>query len=250
MIVNILSNLTGSFINSALVILGSLAGIFFGKKISDKLSNAIMGGLGLCVVYIGISGCLKGSHTLVLVISTVLGIVLGELMHLHEATEKLGFALQKRFSRDKDSENSKNSFAEGFLTASLLFCIGSMTVLGSIEAGIGSSFSRHTTLIVKSVIDFVSAMIFASQFGIGVTFSALFVLIFQGSITVIATFAGGFLSPAVIAEMTCVGSLILIGTGTNMLGITKIKTVNFIPGIFIAPAITAIAEALGFLQYI
>ena len=240
---NILSNLTGSFVNAAAVILGGLLGMLFKKNMPDRFSKAIMTGLGLCVVYIGISGTLKGQNTLILVLSTVFGIIIGELMDLDTKVERLGLYAQEKLS--KNEQGKENRFAEGFVTASLLFCIGSMAVLGSIESGVGKGFSRHTTLLVKSVLDFVSATVFGSQFGIGVVFSSVLIFIFQGLITVIATFVGSFLSTAVVAEMTCAGSLILIGIGTNMMGLTKIKTANFVPSIFIAAAFTALAEFFG-----
>ncbi len=242
----IISNLTGSFVNAVGVIIGGMIGMLFKKNIPERFSKTIMMGLGLCVVYIGISGSLKGQNTLILVLSTVIGIIIGELLDLDTKVERLGLAVQNKISpKNGSGQGRTNSFAEGFVSASLLFCIGSMTVLGSIESGVGEGFSRHTTLLVKSVIDFVSAMIFASQFGAGVMFSSVFVLFFQGLITIIATFVGSFLSAAVIAEMTCAGSLILIGIGTNMMGLTKIKTVNLVPSIFIAALLTALAEALG-----
>jgi len=241
--IDILSNLTGSFANALTVILGGLLGMLFKKNIPEKFSKTIMSGLGLCVIYIGISGSLKGQNTLILVLSTVFGIIIGELANLDSLVDKLGLYAQKKLS--KNNSKGDNKFAEGFVTASLLFCIGSMTILGSIESGVGKGFSRHTTLLVKSVLDFVSATVFGSQFGIGVAFSSVFVLFFQGLITIIATFVGSFLSAAVIAEMTCAGSIILIGIGTNMMGLTKIKTVNFVPGIFLAAGMTALCEFLG-----
>lgn len=240
--IQIISNLTGSFANALTVIIGGFLGMLFKKNIPERFSKTIMSGLGLCVIYIGISGSLKGQNTLILVLSTVFGILIGELANLDVLVDNFGMYAQKKLTRK--SEGKENKFAEGFVTASLLFCIGSMTILGSIEAGVGKGFSRHTTLLVKSVLDFVSATVFGSQFGLGVVFSSVFVLIFQGLITIIATFVGSFLSAAVIAEMTCAGSIILIGIGTNMMGLTKIKTVNFVPGIFIAAGLTALCEFL------
>ena len=239
---HIFSNLTGSVVNAVAVIIGGLLGMMFKKSIPEKFSKTIMTGLGLCVAYIGITGSLKGQNTLILVLATVFGIIIGEALNLDTKVERFGMFAQRKLSKNTDGDNR---FAEGFVTASLLFCIGSMTILGSIESGVGSGFSRHTTLLVKSVLDFVSAMVFGTQFGIGVIFSSVFILLFQGLITIIATFVGNFLSAAVIAEMTCAGSIILIGIGTNMMGLTKIKTVNFVPGIFIAAGMTALAEFLG-----
>ena len=240
---DVLSNLTGSIVNALTVILGGLLGMLFKKNIPERFSKTIMMGLGLCVAYIGISGSMKGQNTLILVLSTVFGIIIGELLNLDSLVDKLGQYAQVKLAGKNDKGDNK--FAEGFVTASLLFCIGSMTILGSIESGVGKGFSRHTTLLVKSVLDFVSATVFGSQFGLGVVFSSIFVFLFQGLITIIATFVGSFLSTAVIAEMTCAGSIILIGIGTNMMGITKIKTVNFVPGIFIAAGLTALAEYFG-----
>ena len=146
---------------------------------------------------------------------------------MEDKINRLGKWLENKFK----SKNGKTvSVAEGFVTASLLFCVGAMTIIGSLQSGLQGN---HEMLFNKSMLDFVAAAIFASSLGIGVMFAAVFVFVYQGSITLLAQWIAPFLSDTVIAEMTCVGSVIIIGLGLNMLGVTKLKVMNFVPAIFI-----------------
>lgn len=216
----------GTWVNVGTVLLGGTIGLLIKKGLSDKMGNALMKGLALCTVYIGISGSLKGQDPLKLIISMVVGTLIGEALDLDGKVHKLGSWVETRFAKD----DGKTSVAEGFVTASLLFCVGAMTIVGSLQSGLTGD---HTMLFTKSLLDFVSSMIFASSLGIGVLFSAGFVLAFQGSITLLAGVISPFLGELAIAEMTCVGSVLIIGLGLNMLGVTKLKIMNHLPAIFL-----------------
>ena len=216
----------GTWVNVATVLLGGTIGLLIKKGLSDKMSDALMKGLALCTLTIGISGALKGQDTLKLILSMVAGTLIGEALDLDGKVHRLGDWVEKRFSKG----TGKTSIAEGFVTASLLFCVGAMTIVGSLQSGLTGD---HTMLFTKSLLDFVSSMIFASSLGVGVLFSAAFVLAFQGSITLLAGVVSPFLGDIAIAEMTCVGSVLIIGLGLNMLGLTKLKIMNHLPAIFI-----------------
>ena len=216
----------GTWVNVGTVLLGGTIGLLIKKGLSDKMGNALMKGLALCTVYIGISGSLKGQDPLKLIISMVVGTLIGEALDLDGKVHKLGSWVENRFAKS----DGKTSVAEGFVTASLLFCVGAMTIVGSLQSGLTGD---HTMLFTKSLLDFVSSMIFASSLGIGVLFSAGFVLAFQGSITLLAGVISPFLGDIAIAEMTCVGSVLIIGLGLNMLGVTKLKIMNHLPAIFL-----------------
>lgn len=214
----------GSIINAALIVLGAIVGLFLKKGIPERISDPIMKGLGLCVAYIGISGALEGQNTIVLIISMVLGTIVGTLLDIDGKVNRLGDMLQKKFGED-----GKTSVAEGFVIATVLFCSGAMAIVGSIESGISGD---HTTQITKGIIDLVCALIFASTMGAGVLFSSFSVLLYQGSLTLLAVCIAPLLSEYTIAEMSCAGSVLLIGLSLNMIGITKLKIMNYVPAIF------------------
>ena len=156
----------------------------------------------------------------------VIGAVIGQLLDLDRHLNGLGDKLGNRFKKGTGSIN----ISQGFVTASLLFCVGSMTIVGSLQSGLTGN---HEMLFTKSMLDFISAIILTSSLGIGVLLSAAFVLVFQGSITLLASWVQPFLRDYAIAEMTCVGSLLIIALGLNMLGIAKIKAMNLLPAIFV-----------------
>lgn len=217
----------GTIVNTAAVIIGAALGMLLKKGIPTRIAETLMKGLGLCTLFLGISGSLKGQNSLILIISMVVGTLIGEGLDLEDKINRLGKWLENKFK----SKNGKTvSVAEGFVTASLLFCVGAMTIIGSLQSGLQGN---HEMLFNKSMLDFVAAAIFASSLGIGVMFAAVFVFVYQGSITLLAQWIAPFLSDTVIAEMTCVGSVIIIGLGLNMLGVTKLKVMNFVPAIFI-----------------
>ena len=224
----------GVIVNVATVILGSTIGLVFKKGISKKYSDAVMTGIGLCTVFIGISGMLKGQNVLVAIISMVLGALVGAARDIDGKLNSVGSVLQKKM---KKTEDGKVSVAEGFVTASLLFCVGAMTIIGSLEAGLKGD---NTTLFTKSILDFFSSMMLSASLGIGVMCAALFVLVFQGGLVIFAEYIGPFLTDAAIADMNCVGSLLIIALGLNLLNIAKIKVADMLPAILFAVIITNI----------
>jgi uncharacterized membrane protein YqgA involved in biofilm formation len=225
------------FVNAGAVVIGSLLGMLLRKGIPERYSDILMKGLGLCTLYVGISGTLKGKNTTILIVSIVIGALLGEWLDLDGKLERFGFFLESKF---KSKNGKKVSIAEGFITASLLFCVGAMAIVGSLESGLTGN---HQTIFTKSLLDFVAAIVFASSMGIGVALSAILVIVYQGAIVLLASWISPLLTDKVIAEMVCCGSLIIVALAFNMLGITKIKVMNYIPAIFI-PMILAIFISL------
>lgn len=218
--------LLGTFVNMGTVLSGGSIGLLLGARFPERLSSAMMKALGLCTLLIGISGIFKGENQLITIISMALGTLLGEALDLDRHLNNLGDFLQSKFK----TKNKNASIAEGFVNASLLFCVGAMAIVGSLQSGLTGD---NSMIYTKSLLDFVSSMIFASTLGVGVLFSVFLILAYQGGIVVLAHFLAPYLTAAAINEMTCVGSLIIIGLALNILGITKLKVMNFVPAIFI-----------------
>lgn len=221
--------LTGTLVNAAGILLGGGAGLLvrrlLRRGVPERYSDMVMKGIGLCTVYIAATGLLDGSKSLVTILSVVLGAVLGERLDLDGKIRALSAGLERRFSRE-----GEGSFAQGFMAATLLFCVGTMAIKGSLDGGLRGD---HATLYAKSVMDTISACIFASTMGAGVLFAAVPVVVYQGAITLLAAVAGPYLGDAVIAEMNTVGSLLLLGLSLDLLGITHLKLMNYIPAMFL-----------------
>ncbi len=217
---------SGAVVNFFLVVLGTIIGFLFKKGIPEKLQNALMTGMAFCVLYIGITGLFEeGANILVMIVCFALGAIIGELIDLDKQVNRLGKVIEDRFSK---TQNSK--IAEGFVTATLLFCVGAMTIVGSIDSGISGD---NSTLYSKSVIDCVAAAVLTSSMGIGVIFAAFSALIIEGSLTLLAGVIAPILTDYIIAQMSVIGSLLIIALSLNMLGITKIKVMNFVPAILL-----------------
>lgn len=216
----------GVIVNTLTVIIGSILGMLLKKNIPERITGAVMKGLGLCTLYIGWTGSLKGENTLILIISMAVGIAFGQALDLDGKLNRFAEGLERRFKK----EGQGTSFAEGFITASLVFCVGAMTIVGSLQAGLQGN---NEMLFTKATLDFISSLIFAAALGVGVLGAAAFVFVFQGSIVMLAGLAAPFLNDRVIAEMTCAGSLLIFAIGLNLLGITKLKVMNYLPAIFI-----------------
>lgn len=220
----------GTTVNALAIIGGCLIGLIVKGRLTEKISSTIMNGLALCVLYIGISGALKGKDTLQIIICIAIGALIGELVDIDKKLNDLGNIIEKKInSKRKSSVSEKISISEGFVTSSLLFCVGAMAVVGSLESGLQGN---HTTLFAKSILDGVSSIIFASSLGIGVMLSSIAVFIYQGSITLLAGCLSTVLTDTVIGNMSAVGSLLIVGLGFNMLGLSKIKVANLLPAIF------------------
>ena len=217
----------GTIVNSITVIVGCLVGLIVKGRLTEKISTTIMNGLALCTLYIGISGALNGGDTLIMIISVAIGALIGEIIDIDKWLNKLGYYLEGKF---KNKKESNISIAEGFITSSLLFCVGAMAIVGSLESGLRGN---HDTLFTKSILDGISSIIFTSSLGIGVIFSAVTVFVYQGAIILGAGLLSGVLSTSVITNMSAIGGLLIVGLGFNMLGVTKIKVANLLPAIFL-----------------
>lgn len=213
---------SGAVVNFFLVILGTLIGLLFKKGIPERIQKALMTGMAFCVLYIGITGLFEdGANILVMIICFALGTVIGELIDLDKQVNRLGQAIENRFSKNKNSK-----ITEGFVAATLLFCVGAMTIVGSIDSGISGD---NSTLYSKSVIDCVAAAVLTSSMGIGVIFAAFSTLVIEGVLTLLASFIAPVLTDYIIAQISVIGSLLIIVLALNMLGITKLKVMNFVP---------------------
>ena len=219
-------------VNMGTVLLGSLLGILFRKRLKESMQNALMKALALCTAVIGVSSAVQTRELLCIILSMVLGTVLGEVLRIDDGIEHAGDAIKSRLFRG----GGNNRFTEGFVSACILFCIGPMTILGSLEAGLNHNYG---TIYAKSALDFVSSMAFAAAMGLGVPCSAVFILLFQGGLTLLAGLVGPYLSAEVAQEMSAVGGVILIGMAVNMLGLGKerIKVANMLPAIFLPAAV-------------
>lgn len=215
----------GVLANTATVIIGSIIGLLIKRGLSERIAKAMTTATALAVIYIGIDGMMQGENTLVLVLSMVVGGVIGTLLNLDGHLEKLGNKIEQKFK----SQNSNAKIAEGFISATLLFCVGAMTVVGALQSGLSGN---HEMQFTKAILDLISSIVLASTLGLGVILASGSVLVIQGSIVLLAQVVSPYLSDYVIAEMTCAGSVLIFALALNMLGITKIKLMNFVPAIF------------------
>lgn len=220
----------GTIVNSLAIILGCVIGLLVKGRVSQKISDTVINGLALCVVYIGISGALKGENTLLTIICIALGALIGELIDIDKWLNNLGEKIELKVNKRKYKEKENISISQGFVSASLIFCIGAMSIVGSLQSGLTGN---HETLLAKSVIDGITSIIFTATLGVGVIFSSISVFLYQGIITLGASFLSNVLSDPVINSMTCVGSLLIIGLGLNILKATNIKIANLLPAVFL-----------------
>lgn len=216
----------GAIVNSVVIIIGSLLGLLIGQRLSEKLNLALMQGIGLVILTLGVSGAIEGQNALVMILSIVLGTLLGEMIDIDARVSDLVHSLSRKFQKGGDD----TQLAQGFLSATMMFCIGSMAIVGSLESGL---IGDNATLYTKSVIDGITAILLTSSLGIGVILSSIPVLLYQGAIILFAQLLVPFLQDAVILEMTSVGSILLIGMGLNILNITEIKVMNMVPALII-----------------
>lgn len=220
----------GTIVNALAILAGGTVGIFLKGGLSEKIAKNVMDGLALCVLFIGtsniigVSDKLNSTSFLVIIISTVIGAVIGEKIDIDKKIENLGNNIEKKLN------NKGGQVSKGFVTASLLFCIGAMAIIGSLESGLAGN---HKTLFAKSVLDGITSIIFASSLGIGVLLSAVSVFVYQGLITLCASFLKGVLITDVINNMTAIGGFLIIALALNMLNATKIKVANLLPAIFL-----------------
>lgn len=217
--------LIGTIVNAVVIVIGGFFGLVFRGILPDKVKETVINALALGTVVIGLSMALKTQNILVVLMSLVIGGIIGETLNIEGGLERLGNALQKRVGA------AGGDFGRGFVTTSLIYCVGSMAVLGAIEDGLRG---EHSILFAKSVLDGVSAVIFASAMGVGVLFSSVSVLLYQGAIAVLARWAAPLLPGPVITEMSATGGVIIVAIGLGILNIKKVRVGNLLPAIFVA----------------
>lgn len=225
--------MTGTLLNIAAVLAGSILGLLLGARIPAKLKETIIAGMGIFIVAMGLQMFLKTENSLIVLGAVLVGTLLGEWWRVEDRIHRLGEILEQRFSPGE--EDGSNKFVRGFLTASLLFCVGPIAILGSIQDGLSGDYSL---LAVKSVLDGFASLAFASTLGIGVAFSALLLLVYQGGISLISAQLDAFVTASMVNELTATGGILLIAIGiSNLLEIKKMRAGNMVPGLLVAPAL-------------
>ena len=232
----------GTILNVVAVLVGGGLGALFGERLPQRIRETVLTGLGLFVVALGIKMSLDSQNTLITLGSVLLGGILGEWWRLEDRLTGLGAALEARFARSQ-SEAATARFVQGFVSSSLVFCVGPMAILGSIQDGLTGDFQ---ILAIKSVLDAFGALAFAATLGAGVLFSAGVVLVYQGGLTLLAAQAQSLLSDAMVREMTAAGGLLVLGIGVGpLLELRPIRVTNYLPALVIAPAVAAVLHAVG-----
>ena len=232
--------MVGTLLNVATIVVGSFFGIIIGTRLSSNLRDTVIFGLGLFTLGYGLMTFLETSNPLVPLGGLLIGALLGEWWQLEKHLDNVGWFLKRNFIRGEPSEETQSKFVEGFVTASLVFLIGPMAILGSIQDGLTGNYEL---LAIKAILDGFASIAFASTMGIGVVFSALTILIYQGSISLLAGLFSQLFSSAMIAEMTAVGGLILMAIAmSSLLSVKKIRTASFLPGLLITPLIMLVLE--------
>lgn len=235
----------GTLLNMFTVAIGSALGLLIGNRLPERMQQSVVTGLGLVTLFVGMSNAGKTGNIIIPLISIALGAIIGELLRIDVALDHLGGWLQKRFAGGGESgADERVRFTNGFVTASLVFCVGPLSFVGSIQDGMGIA-SGFQMLAIKSTLDAFTAMAFAASLGVGVAFSIVTVLILQGGLALAGSLLGSFMSTPMMNEMTAVGGLMLLGLALILLDVKRPRMANFLPALVIAPAIVAIATALG-----
>ncbi len=231
--------LTGALVNAAAIVLCGALGLLFRKGMKEKYMDAVITGVALIVLALGVANVMKTTQALVTVVSVILGTLLGTWLNIDRGLVRLGERLQTRM-------RGAGSFAEGFSSCTLLYCVGAMAITGSIQGGIEND---HSIIFIKSVMDGVTAIFFASKLGVGVIASAIPVLLYQGGIALAASALRPLLGDALVSEMAAVGGVALMALSINMLGIKKLEVANILPAIFLPIAVMPVVEwVLGLLS--
>ena len=245
--------MSGTILNVITVAIGTALGLLIGNRLPQKIQDSVVTGLGLMTLFIGLSNTGQTGNPIIPLLSLVTGVIVGELLNIQGALERLAGWLQARFAgastqasegQAQPSDDPRVRFINGFVTASLVFCIGPLTFVGSIQDGMGLAIGFQQ-LAIKSVLDMFAGMAFAASFGIGVSFSILTILILQGGLALAGSVLGNFMSDQMINEMTAVGGLLLMGLALVLLDLKKPRMANFLPALVIAPLLVAAAGALG-----
>jgi uncharacterized membrane protein YqgA involved in biofilm formation len=221
--------MTGPLVNAAVILVCALAGCFLIRGIPPRFEEILKKSIGLAIIYAGIKGAMDNQRLLLLIMSLVVGAVVGELINIEALMNRFGGWAEKKLYAGKENTAS-GSFSKGFVSASILFCTGSMAIVGSMQSGLRGN---HDILFAKSMLDGSISLVFGASMGIGVAFSALPVLVYQGAVAMLARAVSGLLSDEIVREMSAVGSLLVTAIGFNFLSIKEIKVANLIPAIFI-----------------
>jgi uncharacterized membrane protein YqgA involved in biofilm formation len=237
----------GALLNTLTVALGSLIGLLLGGRLPERIQQAVMTGLGLTTFVVGLGNASQTGNIIIPLLSIVLGVIIGELLNVEGALERFGGWLRDRLGRQRAGEDelaARQRFINGFITASLIFCVGPLTLVGSIQDGMGLP-GGFQQIAIKSTLDFFAAMAFAASLGVGVFFSVITVLVVQGGLSLLGMLAGSVMTAPMISEMTAVGGIMILGIGLILLDIRRVRVANFLPALVIAPLLVAAAGALG-----
>jgi uncharacterized membrane protein YqgA involved in biofilm formation len=236
--------MTGTLLNVATVLIGGTLGLLFGRRVPERLRATVVNGLGLFVAALGLQMFLKTENAIIVLGSLLIGALLGEWWRIEDGLQALGQNLERRFTTNAEgTEGASSKFVRGFLTTSLLFCVGPITILGSIQDGLTGDYNL---LAVKSVLDGFASLAFASTLGPGVLFSSLVILVYQGGISLLAAQLNAVVTSSMMGEMTATGGVILMGLAlSSLLEIKKIRVGNFLPALAIAPLIVWILSIFG-----
>lgn len=234
--------MTGTLINVVAILVGGAVGLLFGSRIPERFKNTVIAGMGLFTAAMGLQMFLKSENQLIVLGALIIGALLGEWWKIEDRLQSFGLVLEQRFSRDSET-GSGSRFIRGFMVAALLYCTGPMAILGSIQDGLAGNYQL---LAVKSTLDGFASIAFASTLGVGVLFSSVVVLAYQGGISLLAAQLSAIITDPMMNEMTATGGVILIGLGvSNLLEIKKIRVGNFLPALVIAPLIVWLIGAVS-----
>ncbi len=245
--------MAGTLLNMLTVAIGSALGLLIGDRLPERIRQSVVAGLGLVTLLVGIQNANKTVNILIPLFSIAGGVIFGEMLQLDLKLEMLGGWLQRRFGAversadDADTApagDARQRFVTGFVTASLIFCVGPLTLLGSIQDGMGLAIGFQQ-LAIKSMLDGFASLAFAASFGVGVAFSVITILVVQGGLALAGSVLGNFMSEAMIAEMTATGGLVLIGLALALIDVKRLRMANFLPALLIAPLLVALLQALN-----
>lgn len=248
----------GTILNVITVAIGSALGLFVGNRLTAQIQESVVTGLGLVTLFVGLDNAGQTGNVIIPLLSIAIGVIIGELFHIDVALDDFAGWLQKRFAGDDNADaieassdddsadvlSPRERFITGFVTASLVFCVGPLTFLGAIQDGMGLAIGFEQ-LAIKSVLDGFAAMAFAASFGVGVAFSIITIVVLQGSLALIGSLAGSFMSDPMIAEMTATGGILLMGLALVLLDIKRPRVANFLPALLVAPLLVILADAFG-----
>lgn len=250
----------GTILNVITVAIGSALGLLLGNRLPGRVQESVVTGLGLVTLFVGISSAGASGNIIIPLLSVALGVIIGELARIDVGLERLAGWLQTRFAGGDSASpagsdappmtgiNPRERFITGFVTASLIFCIGPLTILGSIQDGMGLP-AGFEQLAIKSTLDGFAAVAFAASFGVGVAFSILTIIVVQGGLALLGSLLGEFMSQIMINEMSATGGLLLMGLSLILLDIKKPRMANFLPALLVAPLLVALADLLGINVY-